>query len=126
MGAKALGGRVQPAHGDLSGHKPSFRHSPGLPSGDASQKQRAGWPLMWSMQMNLPEPGQGSDRMCGGKQKIPELKDKTSPTFPSFFPHLGIGGIGRVGGRRRGRRYGEICICIADSLCYTAETNTPL
>ena len=25
-----------------------------------------------------------------------------------------------------GRRYGDICICIADSLCYTAETNTPL
>ena len=26
----------------------------------------------------------------------------------------------------RGRRYGDICICIADSLCYKAETNTPL
>ena len=24
------------------------------------------------------------------------------------------------------RRYGDICICIADSLCYKAETNTPL
>ena len=24
------------------------------------------------------------------------------------------------------RRYGNICICIADSLCYTAEINTPL
>ena len=22
--------------------------------------------------------------------------------------------------------YGDICICIADSLCYKAETNTPL
>ena len=21
---------------------------------------------------------------------------------------------------------GDICLCIADSLCYTAETNTPL
>ena len=26
----------------------------------------------------------------------------------------------------RGRRYGNICICIADSLCYKAEANTPL
>ena len=25
-----------------------------------------------------------------------------------------------------GRGYGDICICIADSLCYKAETNTPL
>ena len=24
------------------------------------------------------------------------------------------------------RGYGDICICIADSLCYKAETNTPL
>ena len=26
----------------------------------------------------------------------------------------------------RGRRYGDICICIADSLCYKAETNTTM
>ena len=26
--------------------------------------------------------------------------------------------------REGGRRYGDICIYIADSLCYTAETNT--
>ena len=26
----------------------------------------------------------------------------------------------------RGRRYGDICIHIADSLCYTAATNTTL
>ena len=26
----------------------------------------------------------------------------------------------------RGRGYGGICVGIADSLCYTAETNTPL
>ena len=32
---------------------------------------------------------------------------------------------GREGGTR-GRGYGDICICIADSLCYTAETNTTL
>ena len=24
----------------------------------------------------------------------------------------------------RGKRYGDICICITDSLCYKAETNT--
>ena len=29
-------------------------------------------------------------------------------------------------GDRRKRRSGDICIPIADSLCYTAETNTPL
>ena len=28
-----------------------------------------------------------------------------------------------MGGDARGRRYGDICICIADSLCDTAETN---
>ena len=35
----------------------------------------------------------------------------------------------REGGREgdaRGKRYGNICICIIDSLCYKAETNTPL
>ena len=38
-------------------------------------------------------------------------------------------GWDREGGREgdaRGKRYGDICICIADSLCYKAETNTPL
>ena len=29
-------------------------------------------------------------------------------------------------GDARGKRYGDICICIAGSLCYQAETNTPL
>ena len=29
-------------------------------------------------------------------------------------------------GDARGKRYGDICICITDSLCYKAETNTPL
>ena len=35
-------------------------------------------------------------------------------------------GVGKGGWERdaRGRRYGDICI--ADSLCYTAETNTTL
>ena len=29
-------------------------------------------------------------------------------------------------GDARGRGYGDICVCTADSLCDTAETNTPL
>ena len=29
-------------------------------------------------------------------------------------------------GDARGKRYGNICIRITDSLCYKAETNTPL
>ena len=40
-----------------------------------------------------------------------------------------LGGWDGEGGREGdagGRRYGDICICIADSLCYKAETNTPL
>ena len=38
-------------------------------------------------------------------------------------------GWDREGGREgdaRGKRYRDICICITDSLCYKAETNTPL
>ena len=38
-------------------------------------------------------------------------------------------GLDREGGREgdaRGKRYGDICICITDLLCYKAETNTPL
>ena len=45
----------------------------------------------------------------------------------------GWGGMGRVGGREMreggdmgGRRYGNMCISVADSLCYKAETNTAL
>ena len=29
-------------------------------------------------------------------------------------------------GDARGEIYGDICICITDSLCYKAETDTPL
>ena len=38
-------------------------------------------------------------------------------------------GWDREGGREgdaRGKKYGDICICITDSLCYKAETDTPL
>ena len=40
-----------------------------------------------------------------------------------------IEGWDREGGKEgdaRGKRYGDICIRITDSLCYKAETNTPL
>ena len=33
---------------------------------------------------------------------------------------------GETEGDTRRKRYRDICICIADSLCYKAETNTPL
>ena len=38
-----------------------------------------------------------------------------------------LGGWDGEGGRvgdAGGRRYGNVCICVADSLCYKAETNT--
>ena len=44
-----------------------------------------------------------------------------------LFDHLE--GWDREGGREgdaRGKRYGDICICITDSLCYKAETDTSL
>ena len=40
-----------------------------------------------------------------------------------------LGGWDGEGGREGdvgGRRYGNVCISVADSLCYKAETNTPL
>ena len=41
--------------------------------------------------------------------------------------HLeGWEGEGGREGDARGKRYGNICICISHSLCYKAETNTPL
>ena len=68
---------------------------------------------------------------------------KRSPPSPSVGSsrkaqgdHLGdhqlcdhLEGWEREGGREgdaRGKRYGNICIYITDSLCYKAETNTPL
>ena len=38
----------------------------------------------------------------------------------------GWDGEGGREGDARGRGYRDICTCIADSLCYTAETNTTL
>ena len=40
--------------------------------------------------------------------------------------YWGWGGEGGREGDAGGRRYGNVCICVADSLCYKAETNTPL
>ena len=41
--------------------------------------------------------------------------------------HLEVGNREGVReGDARGKGYGDICICIADSLCYKTETNTPL
>ena len=41
--------------------------------------------------------------------------------------HLeGWDGEGGREGDARGKRYGDICICIAVSLCYKAEKKTPL
>ena len=43
------------------------------------------------------------------------------------YGHQGGKAAGGGGeGDARGKRYGNICICITDSLCYKAETNTPL
>ena len=49
---------------------------------------------------------------CRGKKKRKEKQTKADE----------VGGEGEA----RGKRYGDICICITDSLCYKAETNTPL
>ena len=35
-------------------------------------------------------------------------------------------GLGGWEGDTRGREYGDMCIRMADSLCYTAEANVPL
>ena len=40
----------------------------------------------------------------------------------ALWPPRGVG-WGGWEGDARGKRYGDVRICIADSLCYTAETN---
>ena len=55
----------------------------------------------------------GSSRIAQGDQ------------LGALCPHRGVG-YGGWEGDARGRRYVDICICRADSLCYKAETNTPL
>ena len=56
----------------------------------------------------------------GGMDLVPDQGAKI------YMPHSRGVGEGGWEGDARGRRYGDICICIADSLCYKAETNTPL
>ena len=43
----------------------------------------------------------------------------------ALWPHKGVI-FGEWEGDARGRGYWDICTSIADSLCYTAATNTPL
>ena len=44
-----------------------------------------------------------------------------------LFDHLkGWDREGEREGDARAKRYGNICICITDSLCYKAETNTTI
>ena len=43
-----------------------------------------------------------------------------------FFVTTERGGLMRAGGRCKREGYGDICIHIADSLCYTVETSTTL
>ena len=53
----------------------------------------------------------------------------TGRSAPCFVTELRGGiGVGQGGWEEdaRGRRYGDICICIGDSLCYKAETKTPI
>ena len=45
--------------------------------------------------------------------------------FDALWPPRGLRYGGWVGDAKR-REYGDICIHIADSLCYIAETNTTL
>ena len=59
----------------------------------------------------------------------PEIKISSLPNEMTCIIMLSLEGWDREGGREgdaRGRRHRDICICIADSLCYTAETHTPL
>ena len=51
----------------------------------------------------------------------------TSTETETVIKNLPAGmGKGEWEGDTRGRRYGDMCIGIEDSLCYKAETNTPL
>ena len=78
---------------------------------------------MWSPQESI-----GRDKK--NKNKANEANKKTKRTrekvilagMTGFILHS----TGQSAQDTRGRVYGDICICIADSLCYPAETNTTL
>ena len=70
---------------------------------------------------------------CTAKEAINKMKRQPSEWEKIFANKAADKGLiskiykqGGWEGDVRGRRYGDICICIADSLCYKAETNTPL
>ena len=63
----------------------------------------------------------------------PALAGRFSTTAPpgkpqALFLMLSLKTCSKGGreGDARGKRHGDICICITDSFCYKAETNTPL
>ena len=59
----------------------------------------------------------GVELMAGGGQ--PRGTARSARCFVTAW------GGGREG-HARGRRCGDVCVCIADSLCCKAEANTPL
>ena len=61
----------------------------------------------------LPNESASSSRIAQGDQ------------LSALCPPRGVA-QGGWGGDARGRGYGDICMHIADSLCYTAATNTPM
>ena len=61
------------------------------------------------------------------KKQTTQSKNGPREISSVLFDHLeGWDREGEKEGDARGKRYGNICICITDSLCYKAETNTPL
>ena len=44
----------------------------------------------------------------------------------AFWPPRGGDTEGGREGDVRGKKYGDICVCISDSVCCKAETNKPL
>ena len=59
------------------------------------------------------------------EQRIPLYHNVNVSQSITKLPPRRVGQGGWEGDARR-NRYGDICICIADSLCYKVETNTPL
>ena len=60
--------------------------------------------------------------ICGLNSRMNALEIMS---YGALWPPRGVG-QGGWEGDAKGRRYGDICICIADLLYYTAEPNTSL